>query len=127
VGALVEHESALRASLLAEYGVSLRGALGGTSELTLMDLADLTAHLPPGCALWRATGGEIAWSIEAHLLVRVENDLRVLAWQNTEDGSKGRNRPEPIEPPKSARDRHTEERRVSERAAAYMRRTGQGR
>lgn len=126
MGALVEHESALRASLLAEYGVSLRSALSGTGELTLMDLADLTANLPPGCALWRSTGGDIAWSVEAHLLARVEHGLRMLAWQKTDDGSKGRNRPEPIEAPRSVHDQHTQERRTSERAAAYLRRTGQG-
>lgn len=105
--------------------MSLRGALGGAGGLTLMELADLAANLPPGCALWRATGGDIAWSIEAHLLARLEYDLRILAWQNTEDGSKGRNRPEPNQAPRSAHEQQTEERRTSERAAAYLRRTGQ--
>jgi len=103
----------------------LRGALSGTSELTLTELADLTAHLPPGCALWRATGGDIAWSTESHLLARVEHDLRILAWQKTADGGKGRNRPERIEAPRPAHEQHAEERRTSERAAAYLRRTGQ--
>ena len=33
------------------------------------------------------------------MLAKVEHGLRVLAWQKTEDGSKGRKPPKPIEPP----------------------------
>lgn len=84
----------MRASLLAEYGVRLSAPSCG-----LLELADLVVHLPPGCALWRAAGGPLAWSDEVHMLAKVEHGLRVLAWQKTEDGSKGRNQPKPIDPP----------------------------
>lgn len=94
-------------------------------DMALMDLADLTANLPPGCALWRATGGDIAWSVEVHMLAQVEFRLRVLAWQKTDDGTKGRNKPEPIKAPPSVHEQRADEQRLSARAQAYMRRTGQ--
>lgn len=89
-----------------------------------MELADLVGALPPGCALWRATGGELAWTQEVHMLANVEFGVRVLAWQKSEDGSKGKNKPEPAAPPKSVHEVKQEEARLSARAAAYLRRTG---
>ena len=97
MGAYAEQRDALRASLLAVYGMTL-----STPGCGLLELADLVAHLPPGCALWRAAGGPLAWSDEVHMLAKVEHGLRVLAWQKTEDGSKGRKPPKPLEPPTPA-------------------------
>lgn len=51
--------------------------------VSMEDLADLVANLSPGCALWRATGGPMAWSLEMHAIVGVAHKLDVLAWQNT--------------------------------------------
>lgn len=114
-----EFEGALRASLRSEYGVDLRNP-----RMPLLDLADLVANLPRGCALWRATGGPLAWSDETHMLAAVRHGLDILAWQKTEDGSKGRNQPKPIEPPASVYDQREKEQRLSARAAAYLKRTG---
>lgn len=91
----------------------------------MSDLADLVANLPPGCALWRATGGPQAWSDEMHALVAVKHGLDVLAWQKTENGAKGKNPPTPYDPPKSAAEVQAEEAKIVSRAEAYKRRTGQ--
>ena len=92
VGALHEHEGALRASLRAEYGIDLRNP-----GMNILDLADMVGGLPPGCALWRSVGGPMAYSPEAQLLVAVEYRLHVLQWFKTKDGKDGRNPPKPIE------------------------------
>lgn len=118
--AAMEFEGPLRASLRAEYGVDLRDP-----GMTLLDLADLTANLPPGCALFRATGGDMAWTTEMHMLARLDYDLRILAWQKTEDGKKGRNQPKPIDPPRPSHEVEAEKRELSRRAQAYLKRTGQ--
>lgn len=118
--AAMEFEGPLRASLRAEYGVDLRDP-----GMTLLDLADLAANLPPGCALFRATGGDMAWTTEMHMSARIEYGLRVLAWQKTEDGKKGRNQPKPIDPPRPAHEVEAEKRELSRRAQAYLKRTGQ--
>jgi hypothetical protein len=118
-GAL-EFEAALRASLRAEYGVDLRDP-----GMSLADLADLVRWLPQGCALYRATGGPMAWTDEEYLLARVEMGVRVLAWQRTKDGTSGRNQPKPLEPPQSVHEQQAEQREQSRRAQAYLKRTGQ--
>lgn len=104
--------------------MNLRHALSGNTDLSLTDLADLAANLPPGCALWRSAGGPVAWSDETHMLAAVEFRLRVLAWQKTEDGKANRNKPEPLEPPRPAYEIEHEQRELSRRAEAYLRRTG---
>lgn len=121
LASMLEFEGPLRASLRSEYGVDLRDP-----GMPLLDLADLAANLPPGCALYRATGGDMAWSAETHMLAAVEFRLRVLAWQKTEDGKHGRNKPEPIKAPPSVYEKQAEEKRLSARAQAYLKRTGQG-
>lgn len=119
--ASLEFEGPLRASLRAEYGVDLRDP-----GMSVLDLADLAAALPSGCALYRATGGDMAWSTEMHMLSAVEFRLRVLAWQKTDDGKHGRNKPEPVKAPVSVYEKQAEEKRLSARAQAYLKRTGQG-
>lgn len=105
----------MRASLLAEYGVRL-----SVPGCGVLELADLVAYLPPGCALWRAAGGPLAWSDEVQMLARVEHGVRVLAWMKTEAGSKGQNPPKPVEPPPPAGQVAQEEAQESARADAYM-------
>lgn len=63
------------------------------------DLADLVAWLPPGAALWRAVGGPLAWSPVEHVGALIVHGLDRLEWRQTEDGTKGRNPPDPISPP----------------------------
>lgn len=104
--------------------MNLRQVLSAQTDLSLSDLADLTANLPPGCALWRSTGGPVAWSSETHMLAAVEFRLQVLAWQKTEDAKSGRNKPAPIDPPRPTHEIEHEQRELSRRAEAYLRRTG---
>jgi len=106
--------------LLAEYGLHLNHP-----GIGLLELADLVGNLPPGCALWRATGGDQAWSLEAHLLAVIEWRLQLLAWMQTKDGQEGRNQPEPIQPPHPAAASMAEADELDERVAAYLARTGQ--
>lgn len=94
VGAYRHHRDALRASLRAVYGVDLR-----RPGMSVLDLADLVAHLPPGCALWRATGGPLAWTDEMHLSAATQHTIAVLHWGLA--GGKAADRPEPITPPES--------------------------
>lgn len=115
--ALTHHRGALRASLKAEYGINLRG-----HGLTLVELADLVAWLPAGCALWVSIGGPLGWSHEATLLNEVEFRLRVLAWQGTADGSKNHNQPVRVEPPKYAHEREQEAQALAGKADAWERR-----
>jgi len=54
----------------------------------------------PESALYRLSAGEHAhWGIREQLLAAVFDQLRVLAWLQTEDGAKGRNRPNPLPRP----------------------------
>jgi len=115
--AALEHEGPLRAALRAEYGVDLRDP-----GIGVLDLADLAANLPNGCALYRATGGPAAWSDEMHMLSRVERGLRVLAWQKTKDGKNGSNVPEPIHPPATAHEKQAKADKMASRREAYLRR-----
>lgn len=114
-GAYFDHRGALRASLRAEYLVDLRNP-----GMCLYDLADLVAHLPPGCALWRSTGGDYAWTQEAHMLASVELGVRGLQWQHA--GNKNAPKPEPWEPPQLASVRQEEEMVTSRRADRYLKR-----
>ena len=88
--------------------------------MRLDDLADLVAWLPPGCALWRATGGELAWPLEMHGLASVDLNVRGLIWQNA--GDKNAPKPEPWEPPPLAADERAEQKVVDRRAERYLKR-----
>lgn len=99
------------------YGIRL-----AAHDYSVLELAELVANLPPGCALWRASGGPLAWSDEMHMLARVEHGVRVLAWMKTEDGSKGRKPPQIVEPPLASGEARAEEARMEHKADAWMRR-----
>lgn len=112
-GALDDHEGALRASLQAEYGIRL--LRGGRTDpaRTPAELGDLVAGLPHGCALWRAAGGPIALTDEAHLLREAIYRLEVIDWHNA--GSKGA-APKRIELPRPAHEVRAEEARQTAKA-----------
>lgn len=115
--AISEHPAALRASMVQVYGIRL-----GTDEMHLLELCDLVAHLPPGCAFWEAVGGPMAWTAEAHLLNRIEWRLQVLDWRNTSAGQKGQNPPKLPPPPPYAHEKQAVHASQSARAAAWERR-----
>lgn len=82
----------------------------------------MTAWLPPGCALWRSVGGPLSWSEETHLLNIVDYRLQVLAWQQSKDGSTGKNRPKPPANPKYAREKEAAVDETQRKADAYRKR-----
>lgn len=106
----------MRASLQAVYGIRLAAV---RTQMGALELADLVAFLPDGCALWQSVGGNRAWSPETHLLNLVEFRLRVLDWRDTKDGRDGKNQPKLHKPPPLAHEKQAEETQQSTRAAAW--------
>src|SRR5699024_7976653 len=104
-------------SLRAVYGIDLRNP-----GMRWDDLADLVAWLPPGCALWRDTGGPLAWSEEVRMLSVVELRLRQSQWQAAGDRMKPQ--PEQWEPPPFKSDQRAKQVRTDRRAVRYMKRHG---
>lgn len=117
VESYLHHRSALRASLRAEYRISL-------GDLPVLETADLAAWLPAGSALWRAVGGPQALSESDHLLRIIDYRLQVLAWQQTKDGQHNRNRPVPPKDPPYASEVSAAGARQSRKAQAFVRRHG---
>lgn len=57
------------------------------------------AYLPPdGAVAYELNGQNVSWNNDTYLLSHIEHGIRVLAWQNTKDGEKGRNFPKAVEP-----------------------------
>ncbi|MFC9967856.1 DUF5361 domain-containing protein [Nocardia sp. JW2] len=80
----------------------------GTDVLGWADLRAIVKHLPIESALLRTMYPESSrWQVAEHLLADVSDSLRWLVWARTDDGRRGRNRPEPIQRPgvKSDRER----------------------
>lgn len=87
----------MEADLAHHYQVDVVDLWRG--RITLRRLATLTMQLPAGGQLWQATGGARAWSDTYAGLVATHHGLSILAWQQTEDGQKGKKPPSPAEPP----------------------------
>lgn len=91
-------------------------------EMSATDLADLVAWLPPGSPLWRAVGGQLAWSTVEHVGALIVHGLDRLEWRQTEDGSKGRNPPDPISPPPLAGETNEVEAKTAHKARLHAER-----
>jgi hypothetical protein len=115
-GALDDHEGALRASLQAEYGIRLLRDGRTDPARSPCELGDLVAGLPHGCALWRAAGGPIALTDEAHLLREAIYRLEVIDWHNA--GSKG-TAPKRIELPRPAHEVRAEQAKQNAKAEQW--------
>lgn len=50
-------------------------------------------------ALFRSLNPDWRWDVSEQLLHSVEHSVRVLAWQQTKDGMRGRNVPKPVPAP----------------------------
>ena len=61
--------------------------------------ASLAVQLPPGSRTFVAERPELAWGDSEALLSSIEYSLRVLRWQNTKDGQRGRKPPTPVPSP----------------------------
>jgi hypothetical protein len=106
----------LRASLQAVYGIRLSTV---RTNLCALELADLVAFLPDGCALWQSIGGSRAWSPEMHLLNHIEWRLQILDWRKTKNGKDGRNQPVLTKYPALAEEREAAQTKTSLRASAW--------
>lgn len=109
----------MRASLQAEYGIRLRAEGRAEPHRSPAELADLVANLPPGCALWRATGGAIALSEESMFLREVVYRLEVLDWRET--GQQGAP-PKRIDLPPSVHEVEAVQAKQNAKALAYAER-----
>ncbi|MFC4374088.1 DUF5361 domain-containing protein [Nocardia halotolerans] len=102
---LEEHGEAIEYDLIA---LGLRLRMLGTDALGWTDLRAIVKHLPMESALLRVMYPEASrWQTAEHLLADVADSLHWLMWARTDDGRRGRNRPEPIARPglKSDRER----------------------
>ena len=93
---LNERPGELRADFQRFYGLNLDG-MG--VDYSMLHAADLAAHLPAESATIRAEAPELEWTTAEYMLASIEFSLRVLRWQNTEDGQKGIKKPRPIDTP----------------------------
>ncbi len=89
--------------------------------MSLRRIANLTVQIPDGSRLWKATGGPRAWSDEYAGLMANRHGLEVLAWQQTEDGSNGKNSPSAPEPPLWFQDADAHESKLERKARALLR------
>lgn len=80
-------------------------------------IALYVAQLPDNCRWKRAEYPELLWQHHDYILENIEYDLRVLAWQNSKDGQKGRNRPKlPITP----RERYEQQKKIAGTDLEYI-------
>lgn len=113
--ALVHHQGALRASLMAVYGLRLAEVRSWPAR----EVAELVEWLPQGCAFWQDVGGPAAITTEARELRHVGYWLRVLDYR--ERGSKGE-KPKPHPEPLWAHERRADEDAMRRKARAHQRR-----
>lgn len=90
-----EHPDALTAELL-RYGLHLTGPY---HNCTIDEAYAIAVNTAPGSPLAAALDPSAAWPTSSYLLSSIEYSLRWLCWAETEDGSKGRNRPTPLATP----------------------------
>ena len=86
----------LRADLQRFYGLDI-DRMG--CDYSVAHAAACAANMPRDSACVRAVSPVAAWSDETYLLAQIEYDLRVLAWQNSKDGAKNRNKPKRMQTP----------------------------
>lgn len=72
-------------------------------DFVYSDLWVILTTLDPGCRLANAIAGydktHEKWNLTNMLLADTVDTLRILAWQKTEDGAKGKRPPEPVQRP----------------------------
>ena len=86
----------MRADFQQYYGLNLDG-MG--RAYTYSHAAFLCVELPSDSRLNRAHNPDAAYTLTDLLLRDIERDLRILAWQKTEDAKHRRNFPEPLPMP----------------------------
>ncbi|MCA1841342.1 MAG: DUF5361 domain-containing protein [Actinobacteria bacterium] len=83
---------------LLEHGLRLRQV--GSRDFTWRDLFAFVSESAQDSAFFRASfPTEWMWDHKSLLLAEVADRLAILAWQNTEDGHKGKRPPAPMDRP----------------------------
>ena len=81
------------------------------------DAAVLCAQLPQDSRVFRVLDPDSVMTYKVQAVRSMEHSLRVLVWQNTKDGIKGRNEPEPMPlPSEIASDSSTDDEAVAMRS-----------
>lgn len=70
-----------------------------STDIGPLRISDLVANLPDDASVWRNLEEMNRWPVSAHLIATVIDQLNLILWSKTEDGEKGRNRPDPIPRP----------------------------
>lgn len=102
----------MRADFQQYYGLNLDGM--GTAY-SYLHAAFLCAELPTDSRVNRAYNPDAAYTLTDLLLRNIEHDLRVIAWQRTEDAKHQRNFPEPLPLPSESQE-HIQEQALKDRA-----------
>ena len=69
------------------------------TEYSVLHAADLAKYLPQQSRCMVALEPALEWSKNDHMQADIANLLKILVWQGTKDGQKGRNQPDMIRPP----------------------------
>lgn len=86
-----QHKEALEYHLIT---LGLRLDWLSSEALSWRDLLVIVKHCGPGSAIHRSVAGSDAdWGMQEQLLAGVFDGVQLLAWLQSEDGAKGRNRP----------------------------------
>lgn len=91
VGAWHDHPDELNADLRQYYGLSLVDVR--EQRVDVAEAASLLAQMPTDCRTFRAVNPDAAMTRADVMALVMEYELRVLIWQRTKDGAKGRNKP----------------------------------
>lgn len=86
----------LEADFQQYYGLNLED-IGG--NLSVRHAALLAAHLPPESRCLSILNPDFGWSKEMHLMTKMEHEMRVLLWQQSQSKNNRTPFPKPIDPP----------------------------
>lgn len=93
---MAKRKTELRADFQRVYGLNIDDMGEGYS---VKHAADLAAMLPKDSLVFKAENPAFEWSETQYMLRSIEFSLRILIWQNSKDGQKGKNKPKPIDTP----------------------------
>lgn len=93
---MVKRPCELRADFQRVYGLNI-DEMG--KSYSVHHAAELAAMLPSDSLVLKAESPALEWGETMYMLRNIEFFMRVLIWQNTKDGQKGRKKPKPIETP----------------------------
>lgn len=98
--AWIDARAELVADFMQYYGVALPlddEGMDAIADGTMYGI--LWEQLPKESRTARRDCPDLIWGDAERLLWSIEYSLRILTWQKSKDGSKGRNRPRPLQTP----------------------------